>query len=306
MNLATAQIHFLIDPQEAEIGHLWPREELEIRKLTPDFQSHIIRGRGHAEWLARRLISSNARLIVCLGGDRLVHEVINVALSVPRLQTDICLHHRHYKGNLHLYRPPSRGFHEFLEGYLKGERREVPLDLGAARYVGDFGEGVRRYFFSHVSFGIPSVILKKLPQQSNRVQAFRVLLRTLPFYRAPAVKVEVSGRDQAPQFLWGGFVQNLPFATRGIRVCQTAKPDDSLLEVLSLQRASWFKTIRAASRLLFKDELKASFIHRESARHLKIESTSSLRNVRIEIDGESFGFLPLETEILPARLKILE
>jgi len=299
-----AKVHFLLDPSQADIGPWWPVEEKRIREITRDFSFHLIRGRGHAEHITRELQKSETKLLVCAGGDRLVHEVVN-ALS-DRTSLELCLHHEIYQGNLRKLRPSSRSFIEFLKNYLQGERRVVTLDLGEARYQGQYGESVKRYFFSHASFGLPAAVLHRLPETSVRRQAFRVLLRLVPFYRSPAFKFELNGKTLTPRYLLGGFVQNLPWGARGILVAKEAQADDSLLDLIILNRASWPRTIWAAFRLLFKDELTGQFLQRESLRHLKIESTSLNRNVRIEIDGESWGHLPVEIENRASQLKILE
>jgi diacylglycerol kinase family enzyme len=118
--------------------------------------------------------------------------------------------------------------------------------------------------------------------------------------------MEVNGRSQPPDFFLGGFVQNIPWCARGVRVAGEALDHDSLLDFITLRPASWLRTSWAAARLLFKDELSGQFMKRESVRHLKIESTTSQRNVRIELDGESWGHLPVEIENRAARFEFLE
>jgi diacylglycerol kinase family enzyme len=229
-----------------------------------------------------------------------------VNASVQGRTIDLYVHPTLSTGNFQLHRKGSRSFEEFLTAYLAGDRRSVAMDVGEARFQGNFGERVKRYFFSHASFGLPAAVLHRLPNPSTRAIAFRTLIRVVPFYRTSAFRMEVNGKTLPPDFLLGGFIQNIPWSARGIRVASSAKDNDSLLDFITLRSASWPMTIWAAARLIFKDELTGQFLNRESIRHLKIESTTSQRSVRIEIDGESWGHLPVEIENRAARFKFLE
>lgn len=301
-----ARIRFIIDPVNPQIGERWPYEEAEIRRLIKDYEIHMVRGRSHAQALARKACHEKTDLLVCIGGDQAMNEIANAlylekSAHKPRLTIHGGLHTGDFSRSL-LFRTQ---FIDFLNDYLNGKALKEELDLGLIRYTGEYGQRIEQVFVNYVAFGFASFVMSQIKSPITTLKALRLILRSLAFYKAPSVRIQW---DQAPaqtRPLLTGFINNMPYASKGLKVAPEANPQDELLRITLVKKASKWKTLRVLFRHFVGTQTQDPLVERNIARAIKIESTMVGRTVRIDFDGESRGYLPAEVRIQKKVLQIL-
>lgn len=297
-----ARLHFLIDPIHPNIGKLWPSEQAKVEKLCTDFEIHIIRGRLHAEALTRKILSqSDSELIVCVGGDRMVNEVVNSLATKeeskrPKLHLYPHLHREDLIRNIR----SRKQFIDFLEDFLQGKFQEDRLDLIEARYTGEFGQELRRLFFGYASFGYATQVLSRLKEaKGSRFQLFRKIFRGLAFYKAPQLHITVDGEKIESETILTGFVHNLPHVQGGWRLSPRSDPRDGRMEVSFIRRANYLRYLQMLIRFYNTGIMSTpQSIVGQAKDSIRIESMSKSSQIRIEIDQELRGNLPLQLRVL--------
>lgn len=308
-----ASIHFIVNPLRPSIGLRWPYEEQKIRALTQDFEVHITRGHLHAETLTRVAIENGAKLIVCAGGDSTLSEVVNALSRSTRLgerSPKLSLYPELQQGDFIRSLELKKSFLDFLEAYLNGTAIEEKMDVGEVRYAGDYGQQIRRFFVNCAGFGFSSVIVGKLSKDfrisRTKFNFFKALMRQLPFYRHPALDIFIDGQKVASkeEFLTG-LIHNGRFGAYGLQLSSASNISDGLLDYTLISRAFTYQYLLGVFPLFSGKLRNASFVKQGPCREIRIQPASAHRKVRIDFDGDLWGFLPAEFRVVEKAIHLL-
>jgi diacylglycerol kinase family enzyme len=308
-----AAIHFIVNPLRPSIGLQWPYEEKNIQSLTNDFVVHITRGHLHAEVLTRVAVEAGAKLIVCAGGDSTLSEIVN-GLSrgsasdspLPKLAIYPGLQQGDFVRTLKL----RKNFMEFLEAYLAGQATEEQVDVGEARYRGDYGQQVRRLFVNCAGFGFSSVLVDRLSKNfrisRTKFNFFRSILNQVPFYRHPAVDIYVDGQKLfSKEDVLTGLIHNGNYGGYGLLLSPLSSLSDGRLEYTVILKSFTYKYLLGIFPLFSGRLRSASFVKQGSCREIKIDPQVSNRKVRMDFDGDCWGFLPAEFRIVEKAITVV-
>jgi diacylglycerol kinase (ATP) len=70
---------FIVNPNAAmgAMGREWPRIQDLAKQRLGEFQAFLTTGPGHAVTLTRSALEQGADVVVCVGGDGTLNEVVN-------------------------------------------------------------------------------------------------------------------------------------------------------------------------------------------------------------------------------------
>jgi YegS/Rv2252/BmrU family lipid kinase len=254
------------------------------------------RGRGHAATLAAEAARAGVSLVVAVGGDGTLNEVVNGLVplraehpvTVGALMTgrgrDACR-------NLGLARDPRRAARRLVEG------RVVALDVGLARWPGG-----HRYFLGSAGTGFDAVVAARAGARGGRLIYARAVLTSLRDYRPAEIAVRLDDADA-----WAGpaasvVVCNGAWFGGGMRIAPGARPDDGLLDVVRLgalgrlELAGWLPTVYWGGHLA-----NPRIALRRAAR-VRVDAATPLP---VQIDGELGAHTPLDVELHAGALNLL-
>jgi diacylglycerol kinase family enzyme len=305
-----AEIHFIVNPKEAPVGDRWPYEQNRIESVFKDFRVHLVRGRSHAEALTISAADQRAKLVVCVGGDGTLNEVANALFRLGTRAPALSIHPEFQKGSFCKSLSWEPSFLFFLEKFLNGTASEFLADLGRVEFTGEYGQKIDRVFLNSFGFGFSSHLLHKLRKQNlgnfSRIDYLRNLVNSLPFYRLHQVRLEVDDEEVGPQACLLGMLQNSAFFRDGFRVSPESQINDGELEWIQVKKASWPKYLFSAIRFAKGRLSEMEFVTQQKVRKLKIDALYKNRQIRVDLDGDSRGFLPARIEVLPKKLRILK
>ncbi|MDB5036892.1 MAG: hypothetical protein JWQ35_420 [Bacteriovoracaceae bacterium] len=308
-----ARIHFIVNPLRPSIGLRWPYEEKMIESMTRDFQVHITRGRLHSEILTRTAMEAGAELIVCAGGDSTLSEIVNGLYRagqgggpVPKLALYAGLQQGDTVKGLRM----RKTFLEFLTAYLAGEAIEEKIDVGEARFTGDYGQQVRRLFVNCAGFGFSSVIVDKLSRDyrisRTKFNFFRSIISLAPLYRHPEVDIFVDGQKvYSNEDVLLGLIHNGNYGAYGLLLSPRSSFSDGILEYTIISKTFAYKYLLGIFPLFAGKLRTASFVKQASCKEIKIVSEQTQKKVRIDFDGDCWGFLPAEFRVLEKAITVV-
>lgn len=304
-----ARIHFIVDPVNEQIGKRWPYEQKKIESLTKDFEMDLVRGRSHAEALATQAKGAGAELIVCVGGDSALNEIANAVHSDKSGKTSISIHPELHSGDLSKSLDLKSNIIEFLELFLNGKAQEQFIDVGEVEYTGEYGQTLKRIFVNYFSFGFASYLLTRVAKHKydgpSNTRFLRLLLGSLPFYRIPTFKISVDSDEEQSLALLTGFVNNIRYVARGLKISPQSTPMDGSFEFTRVKRSNMIKYMLGALPFYAGQTNGLSFIDTIPCKQLKIEPVSSGRAIRLDFDGECRGFLPAKIKMKEKALRVL-
>jgi len=310
-----ARIHFIVNPFRSSIGPRWPYEEKNIASVTQDFDVHISRGRLHAEKLSEAALASGAKLIVCVGGDSTLSEIANAVIRSQAPSTHITYHSGFQEGEIIRSLKEPRPFMDFLRAYLDGNYIEQKMDVGEIEFAGGYGQKIKRIFLNIAGFGFSSSVVEaiNLARRSDRkkMKTIRTILSRVLFYRRPSISItrQNGSGHQIPvaeeEEVLTGLVHNGRYGGYGIDLSPESDVFDGKFEFTLVKKAIRYKYLLGIFPLLAGKLSDMTFVERVSIRELQIEPAKEAKRVRVDFDGDCWGYLPAHIKVLPQRLSIV-
>ncbi len=175
MVLASKRIVFIVNPQagNGSTGRQWPRIQSMARDRLGYFTSYLTARPGDAARIARMKLIEGAEVIVCVGGDGTLNEVVNgfmdesgpirdeLCWGLCQLERDVIL--------LRLCQFPQ-GSNNHSTRLKKDIRRS--LTWGGFSTSNDHGLPVTRYFHNIVSFGLGGEVDERINKSSKAFGPF--------------------------------------------------------------------------------------------------------------------------------------
>ncbi len=288
-----------------------------VGRLFPGAGWSLTSGPGDAASLARSAASGGADLVVAVGGDGTINEVVNGILTARDAEPG-GLSGAASGGGAALGILPAGSGSDFarslaiprdVAGALAvlgaGRRRRIdagrivcaPLDAGAA------SERADRFFINMGGCGASAQVADRF----NRRQfpgalgyAAASVMTTLT-YRWP--RVEIWTDDGAPRAVTLNmlFACNGEYRGGGMRVGRGASLDDGLLLVVEAAGIGRLRTILEWPRLYGGHLERVRGVRVTSARRVEVRSEE---DVLVDCDGEVIGRLPAVYEIVPAAITV--
>ncbi len=185
----------------------------------------------------------------------------------------------------------------------------------------DAGFANGRLFLIMVGVGFDAEVVRRVHSQRTghirRYHYYLPIIRTIFSYRfprlrlvehAPNLVVEKSSdkTSEVHEAAWY-FLLNLPRYASALDIAPDARGDDGLIDICGFRHGGLLRGLYYFARLRTGTHATLSdFTHRRSA-SFRIESASSeASNVSYQLDGDWGGYLPLEIESLPGRLRVIE
>lgn len=303
------KIFFIVNP-ESRAGvtrKRWPGiQEMAQKRLGP-IESHLTTAPRDASTITRRCLGEGAGLIVCVGGDGTLNEVVNGFMQVDetvRRRTPLayipvgtgC----DFARSVSIPRDASGA----LDIIARGKTRLI--DLGRIRYTDGLGQESVRYFDNAVSFGLGGAVVARVRNYARfcgpHTAYFFSTLSSVILEGKKRVRLKVDDQAESSLRAWHIVTANGRFQGHALQVAPDASIDDGLLDILVFGDISLPDVFRHFPKLYSgKIETIKELIR---TRGRKIVASSD-EPVLVEADGELIGRLPVEIDVVPAALWVI-
>ena len=287
-----------------------------VDRVLPDAAWSVTAGPGDAVRLARAATSAGADLLVAVGGDGTINEVVNGVLTTgaesgggpggppgggPTLGIVPAGSGSDFARSLSIPRDVAGAL-----GVLAAGRRWridagrivcAPLEAGAA------SPGTERYFINMGGCGASAQVAdrfnrRRIPGALGYAVASAWTTLTC---RWPRVEIRADGGEPRHVTLNMLFVANGEYCGGGMRAGRGARLDDGLLLVIEAAGIGRLRTMLEWPRLYGGHLEKVRGVRVTSARRVEV---SSAEDVLVDCDGEVVGRLPATYEILPGAITV--
>jgi diacylglycerol kinase (ATP) len=297
-----ADVAFVVNPASGNgaAGKAWPQiEELAAgRGLAGDVL--FTTGPGHAAELARQAAENGARLLVAVGGDGTVNEVVN-GLGPFRPGVELAVVPQGTGDDLaRTFGIPTK-VESAVAVASSGQARAV--DLGRATFtVGE--HSAERFFANFAGAGISGAIARRGARTSRRLGAKAAYMwaTTTVFIRWSSVPMRIELDDDVLEgLMYEVVIANGMYAAGGMKIAPDARPDDGLFDTVligDVSKADFVTTFPKIYRGTHTSHPKVDVV---SARVVAVEAAEPLAVV---LDGEQPGTTPARFEVVPGALQL--
>ncbi len=292
---------FLVNPASAngKTGKRWPRIARAAHAAGLRGEAIFSERAGQLGELARQATDDGASLLVVVGGDGTVHEVVNgiagregVELAVIPRGTGWDFARTHAI--------PKR-----LGGALRIATNGIarPFDLGRASYLAGGAEATA-WFANMASVGMSGAVAAKANSTTKALGAKTSYLLALGvvFARWQNVHLRVQVDDEQRDALMEDTIVAVGrYLAGGMKITPDAEPDDGLFDVLLIGDITKTELVRVMPKIYRGTHLPHPKGEVLRGRTVSIEADTPLP---LQLDGEQPGTTPVRLEIVPAAIRL--
>ncbi len=293
---------FLVNPASdgGATGKRWP----EIARLAADRgligDALLSERQGHLVDLAREAANDGARLLVAVGGDGTVNEIVNGIAGLEGIELAVV--HRGTGGDFVRTFGIPRKLEDALEVAHSGPSREV--DLGRATLHTWAGAESVSWFANIASAGMSGAVAKRVNETGKalggKVSYAWSTLAVFARWRNAQVTVTV-GDEERTGAMYDVVVANGRYFGGGMKICPDADPADGLFDVLLIGDVTKRDLVLTLPKIYRGTHLPHPKAELLRGPQVTIESPIPLP---VELDGEQPGTTPASFEIVPRSLRL--
>jgi len=310
--MITSSTHIIVNPKSGN-GRGKKVGELLALKLKNDsavgIKLVVTNHANEATMLTRKAISDGAGLIIAVGGDGTIHEVINGFFNNGKVLNEDChlgiINCGSGAGLARTMKLP-----ESIEDQLfiaLGNKTKW-IDVGIIQYMDEQRKSSKRYFISECQTGIGGKVASSVGpflKQFGGTIGFGVsTLYQAVTMKAREVEVKVDEKMEYSGKLIGLVVGNGSECAGGMKVTPGAETDDGKLDVLLIHKMNMLQRLTSLKKVYTGSHIYTPSFSLEKAE--KIEVTTSFP-WPVEADGEVIGSIgrgTLKVSVIPKALII--
>src|SRR5712691_13248256 len=293
----------------------WPKFASDLRTHFGPFTVAFTEGIGHGRLLAADAAKQGTKLIIACGGDGTISEVANGILDSKK-EVELGILPGGTGGDFRRGLKVSTNVATAARTLRDGRARVI--DVGRVTFVNDAGERETRFFVNVASFGMSTAVLecqrsgdatKWLPSFGSRklgsklsyaAATVQATLRSSPTEVYVQLDEQPERRSRIAEFA----VANARYYGGAMKIAPDAKLDDGYFDVITIGDASAFRILANSPRLYFGAHLRMDEVTHALAKQVVARPVKKDEALRVELDGELVGRLPVTFQILPRSLRV--
>lgn len=298
-----AEVVFVVNPASGNgaAGKTWARTRKLAAERGLDGDVLVTERAGHAVELARAAAEKGAGLVVAVGGDGTINEIVNGLVAAARSEVELAVVPRGTGDDFARTFGIPTDVERALAVAANGEAR--PVDVGRAMYAVSEGTA-ERYFANFAGAGISGAIARRGARTSRRLGAKAAYMwaTATVFVRWSSVpmRIELDGETrEGPMF--EVVVSNGMYAAGGMKIAPDARPDDGHFDAVLIGDVTKVDFVTTFPKIYRGTHTSHPKIDVVRASKIAVDASEPLP---IVLDGEQPGTTPASFEIVPGALKL--
>jgi len=304
-----SRIAFIVNPHagNGSTGSKWPMIEALARDRLGPFETYMTRGPGDAVLRVKNALAQKVRLLVCVGGDGTLNEVVNgMMMHEASVRSDLALGFIPNGTGCDFVRTVSipQDLEQAIDLIAAGTVRSI--DLGVLFFRDDQGHERRRYFHNITSFGLGGDVAQRVNRTTKALGPFVsfmwATLVSIFSCGKKKIRLRVDEGFERELRVWNVAVANGQYHGGGMWVAPGASVCDGILNVTvigDLTIPEIFLNLPKLYNGKINDIEKVTTLAGEKVKALSNEQ------VLLDVDGEQPGRLPIDIGIVPDGLNII-
>lgn len=281
----------------------WPRIMSLFQQHGLRFEHELTGGPGHAVELARLAALDSYDMVVSVGGDGTINEIVNGIYTSGNIQnTTLGIISTGTGGDYIRTLGVPRCSDKACQILLQPKKRTV--DLGIVEYTNN-GQMIERVFANFAGMGFDAEIVKRTTQQFKMLGSLSSYLIgaliTVLTYRNRNIILSVDGEDIEKK-VCTVIMNNGCYGGGGMFTAPNADIDDGLFDVLIIGDLSKPDLLYSLPRIYKGTHLSHPKVTLKKAREIEIRSTQPMP---LQADGELLGEVPARFRVLPSVLNVV-
>ena len=282
----------------------WPHIKELLKHIGYRFEHDITEAPGHAIELAKAAVGKGYKLVVSVGGDGTINEIVNGLYNTGDLK-DIELGFigtgtgSDYIRTLGI----SRHYQESCQHLMNPMKKSV--DLGMVEFIGD-GQSGQRIFTNFAGIGVDAEVVrattKKFKNFGGKPAYLMGLLSTFATYKNREIELILDGNKENRK-ICTVMMSNGKYGGGSMMIAPEADPCDGLFDVMIIGDISKPDLLASLPRIYRGTHLTHPKVTLKRVKTVEIHTAGN--NMAIQADGDLVGEAPARFSVLPSALNIL-
>ncbi len=300
---------FIVNPHagNGSTGSIWPFIEALAKDRLGPFEAYMTKGPGDAVLFAKNAVAEKTRLLVCVGGDGTLNEVVNgIMMHEKSIRSDVTLGFIPNGTGCDFVRTVSipKDIEQAVDLVVSGSVRRI--DLGVLVFQDQQGHDRCRFFHNIASFGLGGEVAQRVNRTTKALGPFVsfmwATLISIFLYGKKRIQISVDNDYKKEIVIWNVAAANGQYHGGGMWVAPDASVCDDLLNVTIIGDLTIPEVFLNLSKLY---NGRIYDINKVITLKGKKVAAISDDKVLLEVDGEQPGMLPMVVKIVPGALKII-
>ena len=301
--------HIIVNPASA--GGRTGKRSAEINAAInkffgKDYSLFVTERPLEASESAARAVRDGAELVIAVGGDGTLQEVVNGLFLNGHLINPQCQFGVVSSGTGKGF-AQSTGLPASLDGQMQliHDAQGRLIDVGRVDFFTVTGTRSHRYFLNECQCGIGGEVVRAVQHSHKRLGGtlgfgLGTIETTFRYKNQPMIITKEDGTSRSG-LITGIVVANGEFTGGGMNLAPGARMDDGLLDVLLMHNLTIFRRLMVYPRIYSGTHIRTALFSYFRASCLTVESAEQ---VLVEADGELLGTTPCTITILPSQLLV--
>ncbi len=304
------KIVFIVNPRagNGSTGSIWPVIESLAKDRIGPFEAHMTKRPGDAMTLAKKAAAGNAELLVGVGGDGTLNEIVNgLMMHKDCIRSNVTLGFIPNGTGCDFVRTVSipRNIEQAVDLIASGAVRS--LDLGLLEFKDHNGLDRCRYFHNIASFGLGGEVARRVNQKTKTLGPFVsflwATLVSIFLCGKKKIRISIDQDDYKNEMaVWNVAVANGQYHGGGMWIAPDASMCDGLLNITIVGNLTIPEVFFNLSKLYNGRIRDVDNVVTLTGKKATLASSD---RVLTEVDGEPSGVLPAAVKIVPGALKII-
>ena len=306
------KVHCIINPQAGggSVGRIWSELKNIIQRKWGDITWDFTDKRGAAIDLTAKAITQNPELILVVGGDGTISEVVNGCFKNQSIKIPpIGIFNHGSGGDFCRCIGIPKNFNLAADRIKNGHK--ISVDVGHVKCLSLESKNIERYFINILSFGLSGEVVHSISQNNKTIKThsavnyFMQSVQSTIRYKKPKVFISLDSANETAHQLVTQAICNGSYFGGGMNIAKNAVLDDGLFHTVLIEDWNILQSFWHAPKL-YKGSLhacKGVTVKLAKTIHAKPEKSSP--PVRVDCDGESIGHLPLTAKNIPKAIQFI-
>ncbi len=300
---------FIVNPSagNGSTASTWPFIEALAKDRLGPFDTYMTRRPGDAVVFAKNAAAEKTRLLVCVGGDGTLNEVVNgIMMHEKSFPSDVTLGFIPNGTGCDFVRTVSipQNIEQAVDLIVSGSVRSI--DLGVLVFQDHQGHDRCRFFHNIASFGLGGEVAQRVNRTTKALGPFVsfmwATLISIFLYGKKRIQISVDNDYKKEVVIWNVAAANGQYHGGGMWVAPDASVCDGLLHVTIIGDLTIPEVFLNLSKLY---NGRIYDINKVITLKGKKVAAISDDKVLLEVDGEQPGMLPVVVKTVPGALKVI-
>ena len=284
-------------------GRLWPQIMGLFQRHGIRFEHDITEAPGHAIELAKAAAGKGYEMVVSVGGDGTINEIVNGLYAAGNIGGVLLGIISTGTGGDYIRTVGiPRRYEDACRCFLQPKKRTV--DLGIVEYANN-GHRAERLFVNFAGMGFDAEIVRRTTQQFKALGSLPSYLlgtlATLVSYGNKNISLIIDGQAEDRR-VCTVIMNNGKYGGGGMFTAPQADLTDGLLDVLIVGDLSKPDLLRSLPRIYKGTHLTHPKVTMKKAKEIEVRSAQKMH---LQADGELLGEVPARFRVLPSMLNVI-